>query len=126
MKLANGGKEVNMSRYEQIVRVKLRRELRPGIFLLTFIWHNRPLIHAGQYIMLEPKKLGSVMWRPFSVYRVGDDEVSILIQVKGPDTNTEKYSRLRRGDLIKLAGPCGNPIVDEESFALSYNIQSVG
>ena len=62
----------------------------------------------GQFVSLEPLSDVSETPRPFSVFDVKGDKVSLLVKPVGP--NTKAYCDLEDGSTIKLYGPYGQPI----------------
>ena len=66
-----------------------------------------PVYEAGHFIMLEPKKSGSLMWRPFSVFDYYNGVVKILVQIQPGETNTKKYAEMEEGETIQITGPKG-------------------
>ncbi len=96
------------------VKVVESFRISKGIHVLVFFWPNHPIILPGQFISLQPGYWGSVMPRPFSVYKTGKNYVSILFQIVGE--NTKYYSELDPGDRIKIFGPRGNRIVIDEKY----------
>ena len=61
----------------------------------------------GQFIhVLIPQDSGLLLRRPFTIYTVEDDEITMLYQLIGEGTAV--LSSLKRGDLIRVLGPLGN------------------
>lgn len=61
----------------------------------------------GQFIhVLIPQGSGLLLRRPFTVYTVEGNEITMLYQLIGEGTNV--LSSLKRGDLIRVLGPLGN------------------
>ena len=61
----------------------------------------------GQFIhVLIPQGSGLLLRRPFTIYTVEDDQITMLYQLIGEGTNV--LSRLKRRDSIKVLGPLGN------------------
>ena len=61
----------------------------------------------GQFIhVLIPQGSGLLLRRPFTIYTVESDEITMLYQLIGEGTNV--LSSLKRGDLIRVLGPLGN------------------
>ena len=61
----------------------------------------------GQFIhVLIPQGSGLLLRRPFTIYTVEGEEITMLYQLIGEGTNV--LSSLKRGDLIRVLGPLGN------------------
>ena len=61
----------------------------------------------GQFIhVLIPQGSGLLLRRPFTVYTVEDDQITMLYQLIGEGTNV--LSGLKCGDSIRVLGPLGN------------------
>lgn len=61
----------------------------------------------GQFIhVLIPQGSGLLLRRPFTVYTVEDDQITMLYQLIGEGTNV--LSGLKFGDSIRVLGPLGN------------------
>ena len=61
----------------------------------------------GQFIhVLIPQGSGLLLRRPFTIYTVEGDQITMLYQLMGEGTNV--LSRLQRGDSIRVLGPLGN------------------
>ena len=61
----------------------------------------------GQFIhVLIPQGSGLLLRRPFTIYTVEGDQITMLYQLIGEGTNV--LSSLKRRDLIRVLGPLGN------------------
>ncbi len=61
----------------------------------------------GQFIhVLIPQGSGLLLRRPFTVYTIEDDQITMLYQLIGEGTNV--LSGLKWGDSIRVLGPLGN------------------
>ncbi len=61
----------------------------------------------GQFIhVLIPQDSGLLLRRPFTIYTVEGDQITMLYQLIGEGTNV--LSRLKRSDSIRVLGPLGN------------------
>lgn len=92
---------------------------KSGMFELKLLLLNKILFKAGQFVQLKPLSEESFFSRPFSVTDCRKKTISIIFKVVGK--NTRAYSRLKRGDYIKIRGPLGNPIkikADKNNFIL--------
>ncbi len=66
-----------------------------------------PLVKPGQFLHLQVPQLGDrVLRRPFSIYKAGEEGVSILYKAVGRGTNS--MIGLQVGDSIDIIGPLGN------------------
>jgi NAD(P)H-flavin reductase len=62
---------------------------------------------AGQFVMVAPLSPLSHGPRPFAVFRM--DNKSLFLLVKAVGENTRLLSASRKGDAVKIIGPCGKP-----------------
>lgn len=61
----------------------------------------------GQFVHLRVPRLdGSVLRRPFSIYRAGDGRLAILYKTVG--RGTQAMEAIVRGDTVDIMGPLGN------------------
>ena len=61
----------------------------------------------GQFIhVLIPQGSGLLLRRPFTIYTIEGDQITMLYQLIGEGTNV--LSSLKRGDAIRVLGPLGN------------------
>jgi len=63
------------------------------------------LAECGNFIMIGFSTLDPYLPRPFSFLEVNKDTFSILVKVKGK--GTQRLSRVREGDYLKVLGPLG-------------------
>lgn len=84
---------------------------RGHYFLLSLTW-LKPDIKPGQFVRLDSLNPEKIFMRPFSVFDIGDDWITLLIKIVGE--NTKRYSRLKQYDTIKISGPCGKPLAFDE------------
>ncbi|MCX7856454.1 MAG: dihydroorotate dehydrogenase electron transfer subunit [Deltaproteobacteria bacterium] len=81
-------------------------ELTEKHFLLTVkVKAKIPDVVPGQFVMvmIDDKKV--FLRRPFTLYKVGEDTISIMYKVRGFGTNL--LSRMKKGREISLLGPLG-------------------
>src|SRR6185436_19374811 len=90
-------------------RVTGLREVAPNILVLSF--HAPGMaerVAPGQFVNIKVNDFNvPLLRRPFSVYHVAGDEISILFNVIGLGTTI--LSRKRNGDLLDVIGPLGRP-----------------
>jgi len=90
-------------------RVTGLREVAPNILVLSF--HARGMaerVAPGQFVNIKVNDFNvPLLRRPFSVYHVAGDEISILFNVIG--LGTTLLSRKKSGDLLDVIGPLGRP-----------------
>lgn len=75
----------------------------------------------GQFFMLRNWEKNPFFSRPLGIVDIDDESISFMYQVIG--TGTERFSKLKAGDEIKLWGPLGNgfnkeEIVSKENIAI--------
>jgi dihydroorotate dehydrogenase electron transfer subunit len=85
------------------------RQAAPGIFVLTFTAPEiAERITPGQFVNIKVNDFNvPLLRRPFSVYTVTGNEVSIIFNVIGLGTSI--LSAKRPGDLLDIIGPLGRP-----------------
>jgi dihydroorotate dehydrogenase electron transfer subunit len=90
-------------------RVLGLREVAPNILVLSF--HAPGMaerVAPGQFVNIRVNDFNvPLLRRPFSVYHVAGDEISILFNVIGLGTTI--LSRKKSGDLLDVIGPLGRP-----------------
>lgn len=82
-------------------------------FLLSLAWPKLD-IKPGQFVRLESLCPEKIFMRPFSVFNVGGDWITLLVKIVGE--NTKRYSRLKMYDTLKISGPCGKPFVFDKKI----------
>jgi dihydroorotate dehydrogenase electron transfer subunit len=92
---------------QEIVPIHSFECLTAEILELTFeseylAAHAKP----GQFINIRVDNNYPLLRRPFSIYNVEGNKVSIVFNVIG--TGTKVLARKRKGDTIDVLGPCGN------------------
>lgn len=70
----------------------------------------------GQFINIRVDNNFPLLRRPFSIFNIDGDRVSIVFNVIG--TGTKVLARKRKGDTIDVLGPCGNNFLQfvDDSF----------
>ncbi|HET7339505.1 MAG TPA: dihydroorotate dehydrogenase electron transfer subunit [Candidatus Dormibacteraeota bacterium] len=84
-----------------------RREVARGMFVITM--HAPEIaasVRAGQFVNLGWSP-GPLLRRPFSVYRVVDDEIEIVLKAVG--VGTSQLLAMESGDRVSCLGPLGRP-----------------
>lgn len=74
--------------------------------------HAKP----GQFINIRVDNNYPLLRRPFSIFNIEGDKISIVFNVIG--TGTKVLARKRKGDTIDVVGPCGNDFLSftDDSF----------
>jgi dihydroorotate dehydrogenase electron transfer subunit len=81
-------------------------EVSGGAYLLRLEAPDIALAaRPGQFVMARCGG-ATVLPRPFSVHRAGEDSISLLFAAVG--TGTRRLAELRRGDTVDIFGPLGN------------------
>jgi dihydroorotate dehydrogenase electron transfer subunit len=79
-----------------------------GSFAL--LWLRAPQVAAaaspGQFVMVTVPGPGFVLRRPLSLFGVCDDQIGLLLEVRG--AGTRRLAASEAGDAIDLAGPLGS------------------
>ena len=93
-------------------KVYKNEEIVEGIYKLEI--HGRFNGRPGQFYMLRCWNLEPLLSRPISIHYLDTNKIVFLYQVVGK--GTEKLSKLKKEDEIKLLGPLGN----------GFNIEDLG
>ncbi len=100
-----------MDKYEEIAKVVNQKELSPGIFDLT-LKTEQIAAHAvaGQFVSVYCNDKTKLLPRPISLCGIDRENgmLHLVYRVTGEGTGTEEFSRLAKGDTVKLLGPLGN------------------
>lgn len=92
---------------DTLCRVKICRQIAPGVFELVLSCASLPHIRGGQFCNVKiPDSPDKILRRPFCVVNVGKNEFSIVFAVKG--AGTAKLSALNEGDTVSVLLPLGN------------------
>lgn len=102
---------------QEIVPIHSIDHLTGDILELTFISeylgaHAQP----GQFINIRVGDNFPLLRRPFSIFNIEGDRVSIVFNIIG--TGTKVLATKRKGDIIDIVGPCGNDFLSfvDDSF----------
>ena len=92
---------------QEIVSIHSFESLTNEILELTFISdylssHAKP----GQFINIRVGDNFPLLRRPFSIFNIEGNKISIVFNVIG--TGTKVLARKRKGDTLDVLGPCGN------------------
>lgn len=88
-------------------KVISNRKIANDIYQLDLKLNCLVLFKAGQFIQIHIEgKSGMFLPRPFSIYVIKENIVSIIYKVVGSATN--EIARLREDDRVKIWGPLGN------------------
>ena len=92
---------------QEIVTIHSFESLTNEILELTFISdHLSSVAKPGQFVNIRVGDNFPLLRRPFSIFNVDGNKVSIVFNVIG--TGTKVLARKRKGDTIDVVGPCGN------------------
>ena len=100
-----------MEKFEELAKVMDQKELSPGIFDLT-LKTEQIAAHAvaGQFVAVYCNDKSKLLPRPISLCGIDreDNTLRLVYRVTGEGTGTEEFSKLTKGDTIKILGPLGN------------------
>ena len=92
---------------QEIVPIDSFECLTNEILELTFISeHLASIAKPGQFINIRVGDNFPLLRRPFSIFNIEGNKISIVFNVIG--TGTKVLARKRKGDMIDVLGPCGN------------------
>ncbi len=92
---------------QEIVSIHSLECLTAEILEMTFISdHLSSVARPGQFINIRVDNNFPLLRRPFSIFSIDGNKVSIVFNVIG--TGTKVLARKRKGDTIDVLGPCGN------------------
>lgn len=92
---------------QEIVPIHSFEQVTPEILELTFVSdHLAATAKPGQFVNIRVDNTFPLLRRPFSIFNVDGDKVSIVFNVIG--TGTKVLARKRPGETIDVVGPCGN------------------
>ena len=98
---------------QEIVPIHSCENLTNEILELTFISdHLSASAKPGQFINIRVDNNFPLLRRPFSIFNIHENKISIVFNVIG--TGTKMLARKRSGDTLDIVGPCGNDFL---SFA---------
>lgn len=102
---------------QELVPIHSFQQLTPEILELTFISdHLAATASPGQFINIRVDNNFPLLRRPFSIFNIEGNKVSIVFNVIG--TGTKVLARKRTGDTIDVMGACGNHFLSfvDDSF----------
>lgn len=73
---------------------------------------------AGQFVELYPDNGVNLLSRPISICEINKDEGSLRLVYQIVGKGTELFSKLKKGDSIRVLGPCGNGYSLKEGVSL--------
>ena len=92
---------------QEIVSIHSFEQLTDDILELTFVSEYLAAnAKPGQFINIRVGENFPLLRRPFSIFNVEGDRISIVFNVIG--TGTKVLATKRKGDTIDVVGPCGN------------------
>ncbi|MFA6457155.1 MAG: dihydroorotate dehydrogenase electron transfer subunit [Bacteroidota bacterium] len=92
---------------QEIVTIHSFEHLTAEILELTFVSdYLSAIAKPGQFINIRVDNNFPLLRRPFSIFNVDGNKISIVFNVIG--TGTKMLARKRVGDTIDIVGPCGN------------------
>lgn len=92
---------------QEIVTIHSFECLTNEILELTFISdHVASVARPGHFINIRVDNNFPLLRRPFSIFNIDGNKISIVFNVIG--TGTRVLAKKRKGDTIDILGPCGN------------------
>mgnify|MGYP000557975454 CR=1 FL=1 len=98
-------------KYEEIAVVVDQSSLGNGIYDLTLKTDKiAKAAKAGQFVSVYSNDKSKLLPRPISLCGINrdDDTIRLVYRVTGEGTGTEEFSKLVRGDKVRILGPLGN------------------
>ncbi len=102
---------------QEIVQILSLEYLTNEILELTFISdYLSSVAKPGQFINILVGESFPLLRRPFSIFNVDGNKISIVFNVIG--TGTKVLAHKRKGDTLDVLGPCGNSFLSfiDDSF----------
>ncbi len=102
---------------QEIVPIHSFECLSNEILELTFISdYLSEVAKPGQFVNIRVGDNFPLLRRPFSIFNIEENRVSIVFNVIG--TGTKVLARKRKGDMVDILGPCGNDYLSfiDETF----------
>ncbi len=106
---------------QEIVQIHSLEYLTNEILELTFISdYLSSVAKPGQFINIRVGDNFPLLRRPFSIFNVEGNKISIVFNVIG--TGTKVLARKRKGDTLDVLGPCGNSFLSfiDDSFDTAF------
>jgi dihydroorotate dehydrogenase electron transfer subunit len=92
---------------QELVPIISLENLTPDVLELTFVSKSLSAsARPGQFINIHVDANYPLLRRPFSIFTIDGEKVSIVFNVIG--RGTKVLATKRPGDLIDIVGPCGN------------------
>ena len=98
-------------KFEEIAVVVDQSSLGNGIYDLTLKTDKiAKAARAGQFVSVYSNDKSKLLPRPISLCGINrdDDTIRLVYRVTGEGTGTEGFSKLVRGDKVRILGPLGN------------------
>ena len=98
-------------KFEEIAVVVDQSSLGNGIYDLTLKTDKiAKAAKAGQFVSVYSNDKSKLLPRPISLCGINrdDDIIRLVYRVTGEGTGTEEFSKLVRGDKVRILGPLGN------------------
>jgi len=98
-------------KFEEIAVVVDQSSLGNGIYDLTLQTDKiAKAAKAGQFVSVYSNDKSKLLPRPISLCGINrdDDTIRLVYRVTGEGTGTEEFSKLVRGDKVRILGPLGN------------------
>ncbi len=81
------------------------QRITDDIYVLC-VTHHETEVRPGQFYMLKSWETEQTLMRPISVFKAEDGCIYFMYRVVGQ--GTKRMSLLKKGDRLRLLGPCGN------------------
>lgn len=98
-------------KFQETATVLSQESLGAGIFDMT-IQTKEIAAHAkaGQFVSVYSADASKLLPRPISLCGIDEEAgtLRLVYRVTGENTGTEEFSRLQKGDTVKILGPLGN------------------
>lgn len=98
-------------KFQETATILSQESLGAGIFDMT-IQTKEIAAHAkaGQFVSVYSADASKLLPRPISLCGIdaGAGTLRLVYRVTGKNTGTEEFSRLQKGDTVKILGPLGN------------------
>lgn len=98
-------------KFEEIAVVVDQSSLGNGIYDITLKTDKiAKAAKAGQFVSVYSNDKSKLLPRPISLCGINrdDDTIRLVYRVTGEGTGTEEFSKLVRGDKVRILGPLGN------------------
>lgn len=101
----------------ETAKVVSNKKITEGIFDLTLECPQlSAMAKAGQFIELYPDNGANLLARPISICGIGENTLRLVFQVVGKGTDI--FSKLDKGDELRVLGTCGNGYELKDGSAL--------